>query len=226
MNKNDKFVGLGVIAFLAPFFMFPALYAAFNQLTAEHAFFMSGVKFAVLATFGEVLGKRISSGSWSIKDFGVAPKMIVWFLLGVLIKMAFVVFAAGDPVVLSKFVSNPPPLLVAISISLGLNLIFAPIFMTLHKITDMHIAAHDGKLSALLKPVDMAAMFSNINWQVHYGFVFKKTIPLFWIPAHTITFMLPANFQVLFAAMLGVALGVILALGGKQKTPTLTPSAG
>jgi hypothetical protein len=42
--------------------------------------------------------------------------------------------------------------------------------------------------------------------------VFKKTIPFFWIPAHTITFLLPADFRILFAAILGVALGIILAI--------------
>ena len=44
------------------------------------------------------------------------------------------------------------------------------------------------------------------------GFVFKKTIPFFWIPAHTITFLLPGQYQVLFAALLGVALGIILSI--------------
>ncbi|HRZ79119.1 MAG TPA: Mpv17/PMP22 family protein, partial [bacterium] len=39
-----------------------------------------------------------------------------------------------------------------------------------------------------------------------------KTIPLFWIPAHTITFLLPENHRVLFAAILGVVLGVFLAI--------------
>jgi hypothetical protein len=48
-----------------------------------------------------------------------------------------------------------------------------------------------------------------------WGFVFKKTIPFFWIPAHTITFLLPPDVQVLFAALLGIALGTILAVAGK-----------
>jgi hypothetical protein len=52
---------------------------------------------------------------------------------------------------------------------------------------------------------------------VQWNFVFKKTIPLFWFPAHTITFLLPSQFQVLFAALLGVALGVILAIANNKK---------
>ncbi len=44
----------------------------------------------------------------------------------------------------------------------------------------------------------------------------KKTIPLFWIPAHTITFLLPEEFRVLFAAVLSVMLGVLLSLGSRH----------
>ena len=44
-----------------------------------------------------------------------------------------------------------------------------------------------------------------------------RTIPLFWIPAHTVSFLLPPDYQVLYAALLGVALGLILALAGKRR---------
>jgi hypothetical protein len=54
-------------------------------------------------------------------------------------------------------------------------------------------------------------IFPNLNWDVQWNFVFKKTIPFFWIPAHTLTFILPADYQVLFAALLSIALGLILA---------------
>jgi len=52
---------------------------------------------------------------------------------------------------------------------------------------------------------------------VQWGFVFKKTIPFFWYPAHTITFLLPGDTRVLFAALLGVALGVLLAIASHKK---------
>ena len=59
-------------------------------------------------------------------------------------------------------------------------------------------------------------MGTKVNWDVQWNVVFKKTIPLFWFPAHTITFILPSTFQVLFAALLGVALGLILALASNK----------
>ena len=94
-----------------------------------------------------------------------------------------------------------------------MNSIFAPVFMTLHKITDIHIQDTGGSLIRFFKPIPIGNIMANrINWQVQWGFVFKKTIPLFWYPAHTITFLLPGDFQVLFAAFLGVVLGLILSI--------------
>jgi hypothetical protein len=42
---------------------------------------------------------------------------------------------------------------------------------------------------------------------------------MFWIPAHTITFMLPVSLRILFAAALGIVLGIILALASQKGEP-------
>jgi hypothetical protein len=105
-------------------------------------------------------------------------------------------------------------LLAAFAISVSMNLIFAPMFMTLHRITDMHIQQTGGSLRGFFRPIDFSRMLQQIDWQVMYGFVFRKTLPLFWIPAHTVTFLLPEVHRVLFAALLGVVLGTILAVAG------------
>lgn len=90
--------------------------------------------------------------------------------------------------------------------------------MTFHKITDTHILATGGTLRGLFTPIPMGYILQNLNWKVQWGFVFKKTIPLFWYPAHTITFLLPSEMRVLFAALLGVALGVILAIAARKSS--------
>ena len=92
--------------------------------------------------------------------------------------------------------------------------LFAPVFMTFHKITDIHVAETGGTLKGFFShPLNIREKMSKkINWDIQYGFVFAKTIPLFWYPMHTITFLLPPTLQVLFAAFLGVALGVILSI--------------
>lgn len=94
-----------------------------------------------------------------------------------------------------------------------MNSIFAPVMMTFHKCTDIHITDNGGTVRGLLRPMKMREIFAHkVNWDMQWNFVIKKTIPLFWFPAHTITFILPGQFQVLFAALLGVALGLILAI--------------
>ena len=93
-----------------------------------------------------------------------------------------------------------------------MNCFFAPMFMTLHKVTDTHILACGGKLSSLVTPIKFGETLASLNWKVQWSFVFKRTIPLFWIPAHTITFLLPADYQVLFAALLSVFLGLFLSI--------------
>ncbi len=107
--------------------------------------------------------------------------------------------------------------MVAFSVSLAMNLIYAPVMMTLHKITDIHIINNGGKLSSVAKRIRFAEIFKSINWDVQWHFVFKKTIPLFWIPAHTVTFLLPEDFRVLFAALLGITLGTILAFASLKE---------
>ncbi len=223
MKKNDLTVLLALAAVAAAFVLSEDLLPLYNRLNSEHGMVMSFVKFALLATFGEALALRIRSGQYNQPGFGLLPRAIVWGLLGITIKMAFVIFATGVPVFLqylgmkdaTELIAqdfSAGKLFVAFCISLGMNTIYAPVMMTLHKVTDTHILAQGGSLRALMKPVPVKHILQTMDWQRMWGFVFMKTIPFFWIPAHTITFLLPQNMQVLFAALLGVALGVLLSL--------------
>ena len=193
------------------------------------AILLSFLKFAVLATLGEVIALRMRTGSFRQKNFGVLPRAIVWGLFGIVISWAFVVFSKGTPALLTSLGWHDAELLltatgfsweklaVAFCISVSMNTIFAPVFMSFHKITDRHIERHSGSMHCFLRPIDITRSFRELNWEKLWSFVFKKTIPFFWIPAHTITFMLPAEWRVLFAALLGIALGILLAVDGKKK---------
>ena len=229
MKKSDIIFIICVVALFCPFFISDAVYEWYKAFNASHGMVMSFLKFAILSTIGEMLGHRISTGNYTSPTFGVLPRMVVWGFLGMGINMAMIIFSKGTPAFLeyvgyadasAAFVSESfswGKLLVALSISVAMNSIFAPVFMTFHKITDAHIARNGGSLKALLKPIPMAEMFANINWNAQWGFVFKKTIPFFWYPAHTITFMLPSDQRVLFAAVLGIVLGVLLAVAASKK---------
>lgn len=228
MKKTDLYFLLVIVAIFAPFFLSDALYAWYKAFNAAHGMVMSFLKFAILSTLGEMLGCRIATGNYITPTFGVLPRMVVWGILGMGINMAMIIFSKGTPLFMEymgmsnaveAFVAEGFSLnkfWVALAVSVAMNTIFAPVFMTLHKITDAHIAAHGGSLKALITPIPMAERFASINWQAQWGFVFKKTIPLFWYPAHTITFLLPAEQRVLFAALLGIVLGVLLAVAIKK----------
>lgn len=224
MRLKD-FITIAVVAILlVPFFLSPDVYAFYKEFNASHGMVTSFIKFAILATFGETIGLRLRTGSYNQPGFGIIPRAIVWGFLGLTINMAFIIFSKGTiPFLEYMGMKNPgnilsgslsaAKVLAAFCISTTLNLIYAPIMMTLHKITDTHITNNGGTVAGLLKPIKMGSIMANMDWRVQWDFVFKKTIPFFWIPAHTITFLLPADFRVLFAAILGIALGVLLSIG-------------
>ena len=151
---------------------------------------MSFIKFAILSTVGELIGLRISTGNYYKPGFGILPRALVWGIFGMGINFAFIVFSTGVPAFIT--------------------------YLGLHKITDTHILATGGSLKGFFTPIPMGQIMQAMNWNVQWNFVFKKTIPFFWIPAHTVTFLLPAESRILFAALLGVALGIILAVAARK----------
>ena len=143
---------------------------------------MSFLKFAILSTLGECIGLRISAGVYNRKGFGVLPRAIVWGILGMGISMAMTIFANGVPAFLKSMgMENATTVMgeslswskvfVAFCISVGMNTIFAPVFMTLHKITDTHILSHGGTLAGFLTPIQMGEIMANLNWRVQWNFV-------------------------------------------------------
>lgn len=206
MKKQDfLFIFVLVIIFL-PFFVSEPVYDWYKSFNAAHGMVMSFIKFGILATLGEMLGLRISAGVYNRKGFGVLPRAVVWGLLGMGINAAMIIFSKGVPQFMEYMgMANAAAIIngefcfdklwIAFAISVAMNTIFAPVFMTFHKITDTHI----------------------LDWDAQWNFVFKKTIPFFWYPAHTITFLLPGEMRVLFAAILGVVLGVLLAIAARMK---------
>lgn len=225
MKKNDFIAIIAVVAVICVFAFVPGALDWFNEMTKNHGMIMSFFKFAILATFGEMLALRIRKGVYNEPGFGILPRMVVWGLLGMGIAMAMTIFKTGTIAFLTNIGFTKAGLwfagslsfnkfFVALCISVLMNTIFAPVFMTVHKITDIHIMETGGTLKGFFtnKLRIQDAMANKINWNLQYGFIFRKTIPLFWYPAHTITFLLPGNYQVLFAAFLGVVLGLILSI--------------
>lgn len=228
MKRKDLIVIVCALALLSPFFLFPSVYEFYKEFNAQHGMVMSFIKFALLSTFGECIGLRITHGVYNRPGFGIAPRALVWGILGMGISMAMTIFASGVPVFLASLgMENAPAAMVlplswqkvfvACCISVTMNTIFAPVFMTFHKVTDTHILATGGTLRGFFTPLHMGDTLAGLDWHRQWNFVFKKTIPLFWYPAHTVTFLLPGDARVLFAALLGVILGILLAVAAHRK---------
>jgi hypothetical protein len=175
-------------------------------------------KFAVLATMGELLAIRIALGNWK-KPAGLAYRGIIWGLIGVLIVLMFEIFTAGVLAAIAKGLlwagdASTSKFWAALWISAIMNMAFGSAFMTMHRISDTYI---DMVCGENLRQVKLADVINRIDWNGMISFVICKTIPFFWIPAHTITFLLPPEYRVLMAAYLGIALGVILAYAKRRK---------
>ena len=235
MKKADLILGVFLLLLFLPFILFSSLFEFYREINAEYPYVLSFVKFFILASTGEILGYRIRTGGYKLKGFGLLPRAIVWGFLGISIKMAFVIFGVGAPFMLQTMglefpTSNPADILennfltdgswlhflTAFTVSTTLNVFFAPVFMTVHKITDTHITQNKGKLVKCFSPIPIRKIIREMDWDVQWNFVIKKTIPIFWIPAQTINFLLPGEYRVLVAAVYSIILGVILAIAAQM----------
>lgn len=228
MKKSDFIFGALFTAVFLPVLLSQQAYDSFAGFSRDWAFTASFLKFAILATMGEMLGMRIRTGKYYVPGFGLIPRAFVWGMLGVFTKAAFMIFSAGVPSIaayagMKETASvmagglTGQKIMLSFSISFFLNIIYAPVLMVTHKVTDFHIMTTGGSTVKFFSAMDVAAALGATDWNTMWGFVLKKTIPLFWIPAHTITFLLPAELQILFAALLSTALGLILAIASRKK---------
>jgi hypothetical protein len=185
----------------------------FLVLTGKHPFIMGFVKFALLATTGEIIAIKISGGVFQFPR-GMLFKMVVWGLIGMAIALMTPVFAAG---VSQAQQGGMLPgagnvLATAFLTSLINNLGFGVAMMGFHTLSDTVI-----ELAVSKEKITLREIITKTSWERYIGFVILRTLPFFWIPAHTITYMLPPQYRVFFSAALSIALGLILAIAKRKK---------
>ncbi len=219
-ERLTAFASIFILLAFALILIFPQSREIFKTASGTHPFIMGFIKFALMATVGEIIALRISKKAWNIPSF-VGLRALIWGLIGIAITFMMKTYAGGVSVLTSQnSVTGASPLLfagengtllnkflTAFYTSAIMNLTFGPTFMAFHKCTDKCL-----ELKAQGKPHKALDAVSAVDWKGFAGFTLFKTIPIFWIPAHTITFMLPAEYQVIMAAALSVALGIILSL--------------
>ncbi len=221
MTDSKKTCGGAMIAFIISVFslfaavlLIPFTREIFENLSATHPFIMGFVKFALLATAGEIIAIKMSSGKWQKPCYFIA-RIVIWGLIGVWITymMKFLFLGAGASLDSGLIPGKDLPefwvkLIRAFLTSATMNLTFGPTFMAVHKCSDTFLALRDKNG----KGVSLKNVIEAVDWTRFVSFTLFKTVPIFWIPAHTLTFMLPSEYQVMLAALLSVALGIILNL--------------
>lgn len=230
MSESKKTYGGAMLAFIIAVFalfaavlIIPATRAVFESLSGEHPYLMGFIKFALLATAGELIAIKMASGKFAMPPYLVA-RLVIWGLIGIWITYMMKMFFIGSGALMTAGLlpggtlaegSFGKTLIRAFATSATMNLTFGPTFMAVHKCSDTYLAlrAQNGK------GVKLGEVIDAVDWKRFVSFTLFKTVPIFWIPAHTLTFLLPAAYQVMLAALLSVALGIILNLRKKAPAP-------
>lgn len=175
----------------------------FIRLTETYPYPMGFAKIALLATFGECLRHRLTTGHW-IPD-KIAVRVLVWGGFGLWFTAAFPFVAGGVQAISASHLwvpANP------FWMSVWINLIggYAFFMMFTHYWIDTMI------VQGFCWPWEVLGRPKTQRWA---KIVFISLI-LFWIPAHTITFSLPPALRVTSAAYLSIALGIILSFAARR----------
>lgn len=190
----------------------PETREVFKELTLAFPYSMGFAKIAILGTMGELLGGRIVSGHWTLTGIRLHQRFLVWGFLGWVFTAVFPLFSFGVEGLLDADLipGSGKALAAAIWKSLFMNLIFAFPMMVFHRITDSLIERGE-----LFTRWPLVEVFTAIDWRNMFHIVGAACL-WFWIPAHTVTFMLPPEYRVVCAALLAVALGAILGFAKKR----------
>ena len=173
----------------------------YAQWVHDNMLLSAFLQFAVLGTLGEVLGV-VAARRPCFRALSRSTSAMIWGVLGILIKYAFTGFKGF----LSSLIEagllpracDDVPILHAVSLSVFTNAMFGPLLMFLHRTFDNLVAGargYEGIRASLL------------------------TLAWFWVPAHTVTFILPYDFQVGLAALWSVALGLIMGFTRQRGLP-------
>jgi hypothetical protein len=169
------------------------------QWVRESPLLSAAIQFAILGTLGEVIAFSLRQKRFVLPCSGIrlAGKILAWALLGIIIKYGFTGMKGFTKALLEH---NLLPQFMAdgigwaFAVSLLTNVLFGPQMMFFHRLED-----------------------NLILWEWNTKGLTRAwwTLIWFWIPAHTVTFSLPTDYQIGLAAIWSLVLGLILGLSKK-----------
>jgi hypothetical protein len=181
-------------------------------MVTKYPIYSAMVQFAILGTLGDCMANWIYSARYGQGKatkakprhtiYQLVWKPIKWMILAIFIKVAFVGYTGFVGVIVESgwlpySFGIERSFLNALAISTTMNLQFGLFLVIIHRTLDY-------------------LPFGKIVWiGIHKGFY---SLLWFWIPAHTITFMLPKEYQIGLAAFYSVVLGFILGLFSTKKS--------
>lgn len=173
----------------------------YTAWVGEHPFLSAFVQFAILGTLGELIPSFLRGRSLPCARLQLVGKVLAWGVLGLFVKSGFVMMKGGTHALLDAGIlprACASGIGWAFAVSVVTNAFFGPQLMIFHRLEDNLILRER-------------------NWRGLDRALW--TLLWFWIPAHTLTFSLPRDYQIGLAALWSVVLGVILglALGGGKR---------
>lgn len=164
----------------------------YTELVKAHPITTAMAQFAVLGTLGEAASRWLAARR-IFSPFGArgtALRMLGWAMLAVCIKYAFTGFVAFvDGLIAHGLLPEMGAPAKALAVSLSMNLQFGPFLVITHRFLD--------------NAIDRKHNWANLDKGLF-------SLLWFWVPAHTVTFLLPLELRIGLAAVWSLALGLIL----------------
>ena len=146
---------ISVFALFAAVLIIPSSREVFEKLSGSHPYLMGFVKFALLATAGELIAIKMATGKFSKPCYLIA-RIVIWGLIGIWITYMMKIFFLGSGVMMSAGLlpggqlatyNIVYKLIRAFATAATMNLTFGPTFMAVHKCSDTYLAlrAQNGK---------------------------------------------------------------------------------
>lgn len=215
-KEKNIMIPASCIAILVGFsavIILPGSREIFKSLSSEHMYIMGFIKFALLATVGECIATRLTLKRWILPQ-KIFERAFIWGIIGAILALILKIYSMGIVYTMENNIlpGGSSVFLKALYTSFIMNYSFGIVMMGFHKMTDKNIEIK----SRGEKASSVSEISRQIDWTSFINFTVMKTIPFFWVPAHTITFMLPPEYQIVMAAYLSVALGIILGIMPKK----------
>lgn len=180
-------------------------------VSAEHPLLAAFAQFLILGTIGEILSVMVRTGqcTFPFSRHKFALKLFGWGVLGIYIKLMFVIASAGFVGLIGYGVfSESSRYTTAFITSVLMNIMLGPSMMLIHRLIDNAIDRVLGEKALGWVGVEQA----------------MGTLVWLWIPLHTITFTQPKEIRVGIAAVLSLVLGVVMGYAKKPRVCHLNPT--